>query len=216
MTRLALAALLALSLVAPGPALADGCPPGPRPCEDRVLPGAVAPRSDPAPLVPPIAGLAGAPAPRDNAPSLLGALLRLFGAVLVVGGVLAAVVFAYRRLVLRGGARPQGMLAWATGWSADGGADGVRVGTRRYLGARESIAVVHAGGERFLIGITGTQISLLARLESPEAEQPAGDFTETLSRAALTDESLQAAVSRSRERLGRLAHLSVVEGERRG
>ena len=87
----------------------------------------------------------------------------------------------YRKLVDRPGAR-SGMLAWATGWSDDAGADSVRVASRRYLGGRESVAVIHASGERFLVGITATQVSLIARLEMPG--EAMADFTDALTHAA--------------------------------
>ena len=69
--------------------------------------------------------------------------------MLVLAALMAGCVLGYRKLVDRPGAR-NGMLAWATGWSDDAGADNVRVGSRRYLGGRESVAVIHASGERQL------------------------------------------------------------------
>jgi hypothetical protein len=154
----------------------------------------------------------------------VGALARLIGAVLVIAALMAACVLGYRRLTQRTGAGP-GVLGWAAGWADAAGPDTVRVASRRYLGGRESVAVIHAGGERFLVGITAGQVSLLARLDSPAAEGEA-DFAEALTRAAAprpeagelpsAADALRAAVERSRERLGRLAHLSVVPRDARG
>jgi hypothetical protein len=223
-------------------------------CDDRALPGAAPARPRPLSPTPPAAeapvpvggalaegadsrsvgGLgraSRAPHVDQDGPSLLGALARLVGAVLVLAAVMVACVLGYRKLVERlggaGGVPPgtgtrRGMLAWATGWADDAGADAVRVASRRYLGGRESIAVIHAGGERFLVGITASQVSLLARLETPELDVPA-DFTDALTRATPPPaepldaaDHLRAAVERSRERLGRLAHLAVVPREPRG
>jgi hypothetical protein len=228
-------ALLLLSLLTAAFADAGEPCPGSRPCDDRGLPGAALVQLQGVPPSPPALGApAAAPVPLgDGGPSLLGALARLLGAVIVLAVLMAACVLGYRKLVQRvggSGGSPtfgarSGVLAWATGWAEDTGADAVRVASRRYLGGRESVAVLHAGGERFLVGITATQVSLLARLEAPAAE-PVPDFTEALARAATprppTDDGgsaadhLRAAVERSRERLGRLAHLSVVPRDGRG
>lgn len=219
-------ALLVLSLLMAAFAAAGEPCAGSRPCDDRGLPGAALVQLQGVPPSPPALGApAPAPAPLgDGGPSLLGALARLLGAVIVLAALMAGCVLGYRKLVQRAGA-PSGVLAWATGWTEDTGADAVRVASRRYLGGRESVAVLHAGGERFLVGITATQVSLLARLEAPAAE-PVPDFAEALARAATprppTDDGgsaadhLRAAVERSRERLGRLAHLSVVPRDGRG
>ena len=82
--------------------------------------------------------------------------------------------------------------------------------------------MIHANGERFLVGITASQVSLLARLET--AGETAADFTDALAHAATPRDAeptsaadhLRDAVERSRERLGRLAHLSVVQRDPRG
>jgi hypothetical protein len=43
--------------------------------------------------------------------------------------------------------------------------DRIEILARSYVGSRESISVVQVGQERFLVGITGSQVSLIARLE---------------------------------------------------
>jgi flagellar biogenesis protein FliO len=186
-----------------------------------VVPGAALERALPA-LPPPALGAPMPPALGDGAPSLLGALLRMLGAVLGLTVLMVLGVLGYRRLVRRAGTRSSGMLAWAAGFTDDSSPDAVRVGSRRYLGGRESVAVIHAGGDRFLVGITATQISLLARLEPADA---APDFTDALARAAAPQASgrepepehvLRVAVERSRARLRRLAHLSLVPRDDRG
>lgn len=227
--------LVILSLLLAAIAAAEPCTPeagvtpstaGAKPCDEQGLPGtAVMPQPVGTPTPPPIV-TAPAPVPLgDSAPSLVGALARLIGAVLVIAVLMAACVVGYRRLTQRPGS-PRGMLAWATGWADDAGPDTVRVASRRSLGGRESVAVIHASGERFLIGIASGQVSLLARLESPTREAEAdADFTEALTRAAAprsdaggapsAADALRVAVERSRDRLGRLAHLSVVPREER-
>lgn len=224
MNRRLVPALVLLSVLLAAFAAAEPCSPGNRPCEEHAVPGAAVAQPQPDPSPPPALGApAPAPAPLgEGAPSLLGALARLLGAVIVIALLMTGAVLGYRRLVQRAGTRT-GVLAWAAGWSEDHGADAVRVASRRHLGGRESVAVIHAGGERFLVGITAGQVSLLARLESPAAE-PIADFTEALVRAttppvtesASVADQLRAAVERSRERLGRLGHLSVVPRDGRG
>ena len=227
--------LVILSLLVAAIAAAEPCTPdagvtpntaGARPCDERGLPGAAV---MPQPVAAPTPPVVTAPAPvplGDGAPSLVGALARLIGAVLVIAVLMAACVVGYRRLTQRPGA-PRGVLAWATGWADEAGPDTVRVASRRSLGGRESVAVIHTNGERFLIGIAGGQVSLLARLESPTRDAEAdADFTEALTRATAprsdaggapsAADALRVAVERSRDRLGRLAHLSVVPREERG
>jgi len=237
MNRYLIPVFVVLSLLMAAIAAAEtSCVPGAASCDDRALPGAaLTPKPESVPPTPPALGApVSVPAPLgatpalgvsstplgDGGPSLLGALARLIGAVLVLAALMAGCVLGYRKLVDRPGAR-SGMLAWATGWSDDAGADSVRVASRRYLGGRESVAVIHASGERFLVGITAAQVSLIARLETPG--EAAADFTDALAHAATPRDAepasaadhLRAAVERSRERLGRLAHLSVVQRDPR-
>jgi flagellar biogenesis protein FliO len=213
MSRRVLLALVVLLLLLAGRAAAEPCASGARTCDDRAVPGAALERALPAPLPP---GLG------EGGPSLLAALLRMLGAVLVLTVLMALGVLGYRRLVQRAGMRSGGVLAWAASFTDDSSPDAVRVGSRRHLGGHESVAVIHAGGERFLVGITVAQISLLARLEPADA---APDFTATLARATAPPASsratepehvLRVAVDRSRARLRRLAHLSLVPRDDRG
>jgi flagellar biogenesis protein FliO len=173
----------------------------------------VLPVLDPPPSVAP-------PAP-DEGPSLAVAVLRLLGSVLIVALLLVACVTGYRRLVHHAATRPGGMLGWVARAADERDPDFVRIGSRRYLGARDSVAVVHAGGERFLVGISSAGITLLSRLESPVAttESAPATFGEALSRAAdpradmtpSAERALRAAVERSR---ARLASLGAPEGPR--
>jgi hypothetical protein len=223
---LLLAAIAAAEPCAPEPGGASVAESPAKPCDERGLPGVPAvPHHVTGPTPPALAAPSPAPAPLgDGGPSLLGALARLIGAVLVVAVAMAACVVGYRRLTRRPGAHA-GLLAWATGWAEDAGPDSVRVASRRSLGGRESVAVIHAAGERFLIGITTGQVSLIARLDAP-APEAEPDFTEALTRATAprpdvsgppsAADTLRAAVERSRDRLGRLAHLSVVPRDARG
>ena len=209
-------ALLVLALAGPAAVESNPCPSSSRPCDERGVPvGGVLPTAGPLSGPPAANAPLSVPPLDDRAPSLVGALLRLLGAVLILALLVVAIGLGYRRFVHCAGAR-RGMLAWATGWTDEPAADAIRVASRRYLGGRESVAVIHAGGERFLVGITGTHISLLARLETPAVE-PAADFTDVLAREATprgddasAERTLRTAVERSRARLGRLTHLAVV------
>jgi flagellar biogenesis protein FliO len=101
--------------------------------------------------------------------------------------------------------------------------DHVELVGRRAVGPKESVCVVKVGSERFLVGVTSSQVSLLGRLDGVRAttrdgEEPApSDFARELSGVAvprhasagpvLTEASVQALLDRSRERLERLARL---------
>jgi len=155
---------------------------------------------------------------QDDGPSLISAVLRLLGSVVVIGILLVLCVTGYRKLVQRGATRPGGMLGWVARTVEDRDPDQVRIGSRRYLGARESVAVVHAGGERFLVGISAAGITLISRLEPPATtviEPEPASFAEALARvsapapdeAPIAERALRAAVERSRMRLTHLGPL---------
>jgi flagellar biogenesis protein FliO len=179
------------------------------------LAGSALAQPAPAPTLPTLEATAAVAArPQDDGPSLAAAVLRLLGSVVVVALLLVAGVTGYRRLVRHAAARPGGMLSWVARAAEERDPDGVRLGSRRYLGARDSVAVVHAGGERFLIGISAAGISLISRLEpaATVAEPAPASFGDALTRAASAaaaaapsaELALRAAVERSRARLARL------------
>ena len=183
--------------------------------------GAVA-NPAPAPTLPADGAMRGAfaPAPmaaraQEEAPSLGAAVLRLLGSVVVVALLLVGAVVGYRKLVRHSASRPGGVLGWVARAAEDRDPDLVHVGSRRYLGARDSVAVVHAGSERFLVGISAAGITLISRLESAatDAEPMPTTFGDALARASapaadatpVAERALRAAVERSRARLARLA-----------
>ena len=139
---------------------------------------------------------------------MIWAILRMLGALGVVAALIAGGALAYRRLAAAFDAhRP----AWLGRFAGTfGPAAQLRVTTRAALGARESVAVVVLGGERFLLGVAAGGVSLLARLDPEEDTAPAisaNDFTSALSGAQTTrsdDEKLRFAIRHSRERLVRL------------
>jgi hypothetical protein len=184
--------------------------------DETPAPAVVSPAAVPAP---------GAPADGLGAPSLGQAGLRLLGAGTIVGVLLAVTLLALRRLLQPGGGP---MLAGARGWfrraAPAAPADPLEVVERRPVGPKESVCVVRVGSERFLIGVTSSRVSLLGRLDGarpvagvPREPAPA-DFARELAGAvvarypapdpapvpALTEASVQALLSRSRERLARL------------
>ncbi len=91
-----------------------------------------------------------------------GMLIRVALGLGMVLGILAAVLFLYRKAT-RGG----------PGLRRDAG---IRVLTQRSLGQRVSLAVVQVAGETLLLGITPQQINALARINAPagsgKAPQP--------------------------------------------
>jgi hypothetical protein len=208
MSHRLLGALVLVGLACAAPAGAEpkrGQPyeaPAPAPSQAAVAelpPRFLAPPPLPAPL--PSLTAAEAPAPASAPmPSLGWALLRMTGALLVVGALMGGSLLAYRRF---GGIRRPGRLAaggrtglrWFSQWmpSSAAEADRVQIVSRSFLGPKESICVVQAGRERFLVATTGAGISLLGRLETPdptdedggppEPEPSAVDFARALSAA---------------------------------
>lgn len=163
------------------------------------------------------------------APSMSAAAIRLFVGLAGVGLAMAGSLAAYRWVMRRrSGAGREGLERRYR----------PQVLSRTYLGAKESLCVVEVGHERFLIAATPTGVSLLGRLEraeSPEAEiaEPsASDFGRALRTATsmatmvpppgtpvpptkttvrpIDDAELLAALSRSRDRLARMAEVSTL------
>jgi len=138
--------------------------------------------------------------------------LRVAAAVLAVGLLLAGGVVGYRRLVDRAGRTrsARGRMRARHGWwpffapDTPSEADRIHLASRRYLGSRESLAVVHVGRERFLVGVTGASISLVSRLGDPGrtaegAEPEAADFAVELDAATQPRRSSLSQSARSTE-----------------
>lgn len=97
----------------------------------------------------------------------LGALGGSLIALLLVVGLILALAWLLRRLP--GAAlRPH---------------PGLRVVAQLAVGVRERLVVVEVGTQQLLLGVTGEQITLLQRLESPLGEAPAADFASLLRRS---------------------------------
>lgn len=154
--------------------------------------------NDPVTPAPPAVSPLGAPEPPMPPPavSMKWAGARLAGAVIAVGLLLVGAVVGYRKLIERVGRREgargrrRARQGWWSFWAPDAAAeaDRIHLASRRHLGPRESLGVVRVGRERFLIGITGGSISLLARLDesgraAEVAEPDAADFALELDEA---------------------------------
>jgi hypothetical protein len=118
-----------------------------------------------APLAPRVDAMPPAP------PSMGGIVWRVVGALAVVGALLAVTLAMLRGLTGGRGRRPAifargGPRRWLALWQRAGihAADRLEILDRRPVGAKESVCVVRAGREQFLIGVTASQISLLGRL----------------------------------------------------
>ncbi len=185
-------------------------------------------------------------AARDGAgaaPSAGAAAARLLGAFGVVGALLALTLVVLRFVFLRGGRaaaiRRRARSPWSgrarRGWLAfwpaarEAEPDPLEILSRSHVGPKESICLVRAGHEQFLIGVTTERISLLGRLGAgpapatepdraplalaapapASAEEPdAADFAQVAEAAVqptAADASFHALLARSRERLSRLA-----------
>jgi len=100
---------------------------------------------------------AAAEAGRD-VPDLGTAVLKMLAALALVLGLFAVGIYLLKRF---------GVVPWTT-QAAD-----LRIERVLSLGYRSRIAVVRASGQRFLVGITPTQINRIAEL--PEADDEAQD-----------------------------------------
>lgn len=171
-------------------------------------------------------------------PSLGVAGARVLGAVSVVGLLLALTLLGLRWLFRRVDRSTDatrlrrvlaGRMSWFSRWvpAATEAADRLEIIDRSYVGPKESMCVVQVGSERFLIGVTASRITLLARLatareavgaaEEETGEPAAADFARELSgataaRPSPTDVSVRSLLARSRERLTRLGVDSVHAG----
>ena len=101
--------------------------------------------------------LAAAEAGRD-VPDLGTAVLKMLAALALVLGLFAVGIYLLKRF---------GVVPW-TAQAAD-----LRIERVLSLGYRSRIAVVRASGQRFLVGITPTQINRIAEL--PEADDDPSD-----------------------------------------
>lgn len=102
--------------------------------------------------------LAAAAQPGGDVPDLGTAMLKMLAALALVLGLFAVVVYLLKRF---------GVVPWA----AQGG--DLRLERVVSLGYRNRLAVVRAGGQRFLVGITPTQINRIAEL--PEVDDDTSD-----------------------------------------
>jgi flagellar protein FliO/FliZ len=114
-----------------------------------------------------------------GAPELWGTMLRSFGMLLVVLGILLLVLWLLRRYSLHQGSGAKQEV--------------IRMVASLYVGPKERIALVDVLGEKILIGITPQQISYLARIEdekdicgSREADASGGFFKTLLRRKLRT------------------------------
>jgi hypothetical protein len=182
-------------------------------------------------------------------PSARWIVWRVVGAFAVVGGLLAATLAILRSLMSGRGrgtaARARGRSAlgsrgWLAWWhsATTRAADRLEVLDRRPVGAKESVCIVRAGGEQFLIGVTASRISLLGRLEPAseaaefaapigvtaplaDVDEPAAtDFARALEEDGTAprspdEDSFGRLLARSRSRLSRLGLDSIRAGSRR-
>ena len=161
-------------------------------------------------------------------PSVGIAVSRVVGASAVVAVLLTLTLLVLRWLFRHVG-RPAtrrspsaGRIGWRSLWPSaapSSPADRLEILERSHVGVKESVCIVRAGSERFLIGVTSSQICLLGRLGSAHegtdllverGEGPTGaDFARGLiddagARPVLGDGSFRELLARARERLSRL------------
>lgn len=91
-----------------------------------------------------------------------GSLMQVFGAMLLLLGGLAGVLYVLKRFGHKAGLGGMGR--------GDMSLEG-----QLALGPRKSVAVVRCAGQRLVLGVTDERINLLARLD-----EPAGDFEAAL------------------------------------
>ena len=138
-----------------------------------------------------------APATAASAP-IGWAATRLLLACGAVGVLLIGGLKLYRRSLQPGAraSRRRGS-SWLARWvpANASDADKITLLARNYLGARESVCVLRVGTERFLVGVTAAQISMIARLS--DRASLGGD------RASLGDEGTSTGPTRATHELRR-------------
>jgi hypothetical protein len=120
-------------------------------------------------------------------PSMTTAVVRVVLALGVVSALLLGGVAGHRWLLGRLRPPARGVGGGARGWFArwilpvtDG--DRVDVVARSWVGAKESVCLIRAGQDRFLVGVTPQRVSLLGRLDG-SAPAPAPRPAATLAAA---------------------------------
>jgi flagellar protein FliO/FliZ len=91
-------------------------------------------------------------------PDLWVTLLKSFGMLCIVLGLLIGLLWLLRRFYHGGGSRQAGL---------------IRIHASAHLAPKERIVVVEVQGKRLLLGVTPQQINLLARL--PDAGEESAD-----------------------------------------
>ncbi len=99
------------------------------------------------------------------------------------------------------------LVRWFSQRSAGGRAEHIRVTSRTGLARNTSVAVVEVGAQRFLLGLTDSNVSLISELVADEASEETStiDLTEP---AAVTDiQAFRASTDRTTEEPGDLPAL---------
>lgn len=100
--------------------------------------------------------------PATPMPELWITLLKSFGMLCIVLGLLVAVLWLLRRFYQPGGAGQEGL---------------IRILATSFVAPKERIVLVDVLGEKFLLGVTAEKINLLAKIADEEnvcSEPPAG------------------------------------------
>jgi flagellar biogenesis protein FliO len=220
--RLALLVIAALGLLV-APAGAEPKRPPAVEVLAEPVPASIPEPAEPVPASIPEPAEPAGPEPLLAPPPAAARVLGAAGIVVLLGGLAAVGI---RRVASAGRPRRSraprpGLIAWLGRWSAppDRPRERIELVSRRALGPREALCLVQVGALRLLVGVTATQISLLARLDAvaaapeplvagpggPAPEARAAEFADELERVRREDEAaLQELIARSRERLARL------------
>ncbi len=96
---------------------------------------------------------------------LFAASIKMISALALVLGAVVVVMYVLKKTVNRGGATP-------------GGADIIRVRAVRYLGGKNSIALVDVAGTMIVVGLSPQGMTTLAQIDDPGTlDRPAGERT---------------------------------------
>jgi flagellar protein FliO/FliZ len=110
-------------------------------------------------------------------PDMISTALKMLSSLAVILGALLGLFYLARRMLNRN--------------AAVGGEKLVRVLANTYMGAKKSITLVEVPGAILVLGVTGENISLLARIEDreivervrrPEGERSSPSFADQLQR----------------------------------
>ena len=98
-----------------------------------------------------------------NSPELFPSILKMISALAVTVGIMVVVIYLFKKIMKKtGGGIDDGKL--------------IRILSTKYLGPKNSVMLIDVLGDIILIGISGSQISLLTKIVDPGSREQLKDI----------------------------------------